>query len=128
MEVPPQIGTVLRRSCVDCHSNNTAWPWYSYVAPVSWLVERDVEKGRRHLNFSRWYQYTLADRSRLLADLASAVKNHEMPLTQYTLVHRRAQLSDTERDLLYQWAREERKKVRAKIIQTSSAEKPAGNP
>lgn len=98
---------------MDCHSSEKRWPWYSYVAPVSWLVERDVRRGRDHMNFSEWQQYTLQKRQKLLADVASAVKNGEMPLTQYTLIHRQAKLSEAERDLMYQWARRERPRFRA---------------
>jgi hypothetical protein len=108
----PEVSKVLTRSCLDCHSNQTVWPWYSYVAPVSWLVERDVAKGRNRLNFSDWNQYSLKQREKFFSDIASAVKNQEMPLSQYTLVHRRAKLSEEEKDAVYVWARLERRKLR----------------
>ena len=111
---PPEVAAVLRRSCMDCHSNRTIWPWYSHVAPVSWLVERDVRRGRDHLNFSEWNTYNFQEQSRLLADVASAVKNREMPLAQYAWIHH-ASLSDAETDLVYQWARAERRKLRATL-------------
>jgi hypothetical protein len=114
LKIPAEITSIFRRSCVDCHSNQTTWPWYSYVAPVSWLVERDVRRGRDHMNFSEWQQYTLQQRQKLLADVASAVKNGEMPLRQYTFIHRQAKLTDAEKDLVYQWARGERRRPRAK--------------
>jgi cytochrome c len=113
LKLPAEITTIFRRSCADCHSSQTAWPWYSYVAPVSWLVERDVRRGRDHMNLSEWQQYTMHKRQKLLADVASAVKNGEMPLAQYTLIHRHAKLSEAERDLVYQWARKERRRLRA---------------
>ena len=108
---PAGVESVLERSCADCHSNHTAWPWYSHVAPVSWLVERDVSRGRDRLNFSNWSRYSVEERRRFLADIASAVKNGEMPLSQYTLMHSKAKLSDAERDAVYQWARLERRKL-----------------
>lgn len=111
--LPPQIAAVLKRSCMDCHSNHTVWPWYSYVAPMSWLVERDVHRGRDHMNLSEWDKYTFNQQEKLLADVASAVKNREMPLRQYTLVHRDAKLSDADTDLVYGWARVERRKLKA---------------
>ena len=98
---------------MDCHSSKTVWPWYSYVAPVSWFVEKDVRNGRDHMNLSEWDQYTFKQRERLLAEIASEVKNREMPLPQYGLVHRNATLSEADTDLLYAWARVERRKVKA---------------
>jgi hypothetical protein len=109
--VPLEIKSVLERSCADCHSNHTAWPWYSHVAPVSWLVERDVHRGRDRLNLSNWSRYSVEERRKFLADIASAVRNGEMPLPQYTLMHSKAKLSDAERDAVYQWARLERRKL-----------------
>jgi hypothetical protein len=133
LKLPAEITSIFKRSCMDCHSSQTTWPWYSYVAPVSWLVERDVRRGRDHMNFSEWQQYTLQQRQKLLADVASAVKNGEMPLRQYTLIHRQAKLTDAERDLVYQWARGERRRLRAKSqspvsqdINTHDAIQPAG--
>src|SRR5690349_5835741 len=117
LKLPAEIATIFKRACTDCHSSQTTWPWYTYVAPVSWLVEKDVRRGRDHLNFSEWQQYTLQQRQKLLADMASAVKNREMPLPQYTFIHRQAKLTDAERDLVYQWARRERRRLRAESQQ-----------
>ena len=103
----------MKRSCADCHSNQTVWPWYSYVAPVSWLVEKDVRRGREHMNLSRWSDYTPQEQQKLLADVATVLKNREMPLPQYALIHRDAKLSDAEIDILYRWARVERRQIRA---------------
>lgn len=86
---------IARTSCYDCHSNETDWPAYSYVAPLSWLVRRDVEDGRDELNFSEW------DRDRGEADdAAEEVLEGRMPLTTYTRVHRDARLTDEEVDIL----------------------------
>ena len=115
LDLPPDMSAVVKRACIDCHSNQTVWPWYSYVAPVSWLIERDVHRGRAHMNLSEWQQYTFTQRQKLLADIASAVKNREMPLSQYTLIHRGARLSDADRNLVYNWARAERRKLRAAL-------------
>ena len=116
LSISAPVAAVLQRSCLDCHSNKTVWPWYSYVAPASWLVERDVGRGREYMNFSAWDSYTRERRMKLLADIAAAVKNHEMPLPQYTLVHRNARLSDTGEELLYQWARRERRRIKGKAM------------
>jgi hypothetical protein len=113
LAMPVEVRALVKRSCADCHSNETVWPWYSYVAPVSWLVERDVRHGRDHINFSRWPEYSFHQQEKLLADIASALKNREMPLPQYAVMHRDAKLSDAEIDIVYQWARLERRKVKA---------------
>jgi hypothetical protein len=105
----------MKQACADCHSNQTVWPWYSYVAPVSWLVEKDVRRGRDELNLSRWSDYSPNKQQKLLADMATVLKNREMPLPQYALMHSDAKLSDAEIDMLYQWARVERRKMRAAI-------------
>jgi hypothetical protein len=118
---PVEVTPLFSRSCMDCHSNETVWPWYSYVPPVSWLVERDVQRGRDRMNLSEWHQYTFKQREKLLADIASVVKNREMPLPQYALVHRHARLSDAETDIVYGWARAERRKL--KSIAKRSAER-----
>ena len=82
---------------------------------MSWLVERDVRRGRDHMNFSRWPEYSLQQQQKVLADVASALKNREMPLPQYALMHREAKLSDAEIDIIYRWARLERRRVKAAL-------------
>ena len=113
LAMPVEVRALVKQSCADCHSNQTIWPWYSYVAPISWLVERDVRRGRDHMNFSRWPEYSLQKQEKLLADIATELKNREMPLPQYALMHREAKLSDAQIDILYQWARLERRRLRA---------------
>jgi hypothetical protein len=103
---------VLERSCQNCHSDRTEWPWYSYVAPMSWLVEYDVHEGRAHLNLSHWQEYSPEKQKELLARMATAVRSRQMPLPRYTRVHPGARLSDTEVELIYQWARSERERVK----------------
>lgn len=115
IQLSPEMTAVLKRSCMDCHSNQTVWPWYSYVAPMSWLVERDVRRGRDYLNLSQWPQYTFQQKEAILADIATAVKNGEMPLRQYVLVHRQARLSEADTDMVYNWARAERRRLRAAV-------------
>lgn len=80
------------KSCFDCHSNKTTWPWYSNVAPMSWLVQSDVDGGRNILNFSEW------DKPQEGRDAADVVRAEEMPPLQYTLIHRGAKMSDAERE------------------------------
>ncbi len=113
LTMPPEVKALVERSCKDCHSSQTVWPWYSYVAPASWLVERDVRRGRGRMDLSKWPQYSFEQQQKLLADIATVVKNHEMPLTQYAFIHRDARLTDADADILYQWARLERRKLRS---------------
>jgi hypothetical protein len=110
-QVPPQVFSTIQRSCRDCHSEQTTWPWYSYVAPMSWLVESDVTEGRSNMNLSHWDELGLEDRQEKLSKVASMVHNKKMPLPQYTLLHRDAKLSDAEADAIYQWAKAERKRL-----------------
>jgi heme-binding protein len=104
---------ILQRSCQNCHSQKTDWPWYSYIAPVSWLLEKDVHQARSHMNLSGWGQYSLEEKQDLLADLAAAVRSRQMPPTRYTLMHRSAKLSEPERERIYQWARGERCRLKS---------------
>jgi hypothetical protein len=86
---------LARRACFDCHSNETVWPWYSHVAPVSWLVQRDVDRARSELNFSEW------DRPQDEADeAAEMVQKGKMPLWYYLPLHPEARLTPSERDAL----------------------------
>ena len=102
----PAVKAVLRRACYDCHSNETEWPWYARVAPVSWLIARDVRKGRAELNFSTWNQYTTQQRVKKLKETWEEVTAGEMPPWFYLPVHREARLSAEDRALLTQWARQ----------------------
>jgi hypothetical protein len=91
-----QTRDLAQRACFDCHSNETVWPWYSKIAPVSWLVYRDVAEGRRRLNFSDWQN----SRLREPGELSSAVTEGEMPPFQYLLMHANAKLSSAEKTQL----------------------------
>lgn len=91
--VPAHVTVVLDRACRDCHSNNTRWPWYSQVAPVSWWVIDHVNHGRSHFNYSDWARYPAADRARLLKNSCDLVREDSMPLPSYRWMHRRARLS-----------------------------------
>ena len=92
----PQTRALVQRACFDCHSNETVWPWYSNVAPVSWLVQKDVIDGRRHLNFSEWG----TRRHEKLDVLLEVVKEDEMPLKIYLLMHPEADFSAAEKQQL----------------------------
>ena len=110
-QVDPAVLAILQRSCRDCHSEATLYPWYSYVAPVSWLIKSDVSRGRKHLNFSRWNEYPLVRKERSLSEIANQVKDREMPLLQYTLLHPDAKLSDSDVNAIFQWTQTERARL-----------------
>lgn len=103
MKLPPEIKTVMQRSCYDCHSNETVWPWYSKVAPVSWLVSKDVVEGREELNFSEWDKYTDKRRTKKIKEIWNEVEEGEMPMLIYTFTHRDAVLSDKDKELIKNW-------------------------
>lgn len=105
-EVPasPDVRAVLRRACYDCHSNESTWPWYSRVAPVSWLVARDVEEAREHLNFSTWNRLSAEDRAEAFEEAWEEVEDGEMPLWFYMPLHPEAKLTAEDRALLRAWS------------------------
>jgi hypothetical protein len=88
------LAAIVQRACYDCHSNNTVWPWYSRIAPVSWLVADDVKEGRAHLNFSEWGLLGADVAQRRLLSACDEVKAGGMPLWQYRLLHPAAKLSE----------------------------------
>ena len=92
-ETPGEFVAVLDRSCGDCHSNRTVWPWYTRVAPVSWLMAAGVKKGREVVNFSEWADYDAATRQALLVKSCEAVSNGAMPGGAWTTLHPEARLS-----------------------------------
>jgi hypothetical protein len=101
---PPDVQAVLKTSCYDCHSRETTWPWYSRVAPISWLVARDVISGRRHLDFSNWNQYPADRKSRKFTGIVREVGKGDMPPWYYTIKHGEARLSQAQKQLLVDWA------------------------
>ena len=110
-DVDPAVGGILEKSCENCHSERTEWPWYSYVAPMSWLIEKDVHEARSHLNLSRWGEYDARKQHDLLAELAAVVRSRRMPLLRYTLLHPGAKPSPDEFERIYQWTRVERRRL-----------------
>jgi hypothetical protein len=101
---PPEVASILRRSCYDCHSNETVWPWYSYAAPVSWLVASDVHGGRRKLNFSEWKGAPDTAQKKHVTDIPKEVKDADMPLWYYLPLHSAARLSPDDVTRLSGWA------------------------
>jgi len=113
LRAPQPVASILQRSCYDCHSNHTVWPWYSQVAPVSWLLKKDVRQGRAEMNFSEWSTFTPRRTARKLQEICEQVDEGEMPMKIYLPLHPDAKLSDDDRRTLCEWAKEERGKVLA---------------
>ena len=104
LAAPPEVDAILRRSCYDCHSHETHWPWYSRVAPASWLLERDVREARSELNFSAWGSYSSDRREHKLEEIVELTASGEMPLWFYVPLHPSARLSEADLATLANWA------------------------
>ena len=110
LQMTPEVEAILNRSCVDCHSHKTAWPWYSNVAPVSWLLTHDVNEGRRHWNVSNWPSDPKRSAHRL-EEMCEQVEKGEMPMAIYVTMHPTAKLSDADKKTLCDWANGERQRL-----------------
>ncbi|HEY5234423.1 MAG TPA: heme-binding domain-containing protein [Verrucomicrobiae bacterium] len=109
---PPQIAAMLHAACYDCHSYETKWPWYSHIAPVSWLIASDVNEGRRNLNLSDWPSDPVRDAKRL-EDMSEKIDYDEMPPAKYTAIHADARLTESQRKELTDWLDAEAKRLKA---------------
>lgn len=110
-ELPENISAVLRTSCYDCHSNQTSYPWYSKVAPASWLLAKDIRNGRDDLNFSDWGSLGKRRQIRNLRKIKEEVSSGAMPLKNYLIIHRKAKLSAEQKSALLKWTTDETKKI-----------------
>lgn len=115
---PAAVQSVLERGCRDCHSHDTRWPWYSTVAPVSWLVIDDVNHGRRHFNYSDWAQYDRDKLPQLLRDVCEQTRKGDMPLPIYLWMHPESRLSGRDVSLLCDWSDAELRSFRLKAEAT----------
>ena len=104
LDVPQELNEIFTRACFDCHSNKTVWPWYSWIAPVSWLVAIDVHEGRSHLNFSAWGKYSSEKKTKLLKEIGKSINEGEMPPFQYLPAHPDAKLSEKDKNAILDWA------------------------
>jgi hypothetical protein len=107
----PEIAQILNTSCRDCHTYNTVWPKYSYVAPVSWLVTDDVNEGRRHLNLSDWGSYAVTRQQAKLETICDEISDGGMPLRQYTWLHPGTALNPQQRQALCAWTEAEQQRI-----------------
>ena len=100
---PAPVLAVLQRSCFDCHSNQTRWPWYTEVSPMSWFVANHVTDGRRHLNYSEWDKYPIPKAAHKLEEMCEQARGGDMPLPSYLWIHRGARLSPADIEALCTW-------------------------
>lgn len=105
LTAPKDVQAILQSSCFNCHSNNTTYPWYSSVAPVSWFTKMHVKEGREHMNFSTWEDYDDEKKLKYLEKIPKAIKS-KMPLPSYLLMHKEAVLTDEDKATLTTWASE----------------------
>ena len=103
IDAPSNVLSILKTSCFDCHSNETIWPWYSYIAPVSFLVSADVNNARKRVNFSEWDKYDDEKRAKKLNAIIEDVEEGEMPLSKYTLIHPDAKMDQVKIKILKDW-------------------------
>tara|TARA_R110002050_G_scaffold200990_1_gene336056 strand:- start:3877 stop:4332 length:456 start_codon:yes stop_codon:yes gene_type:complete len=101
--VPKNINEKLQVSCYDCHSNNTAYPWYNKVQPVAWFLEGHIKKAKEELNFNEWADYSDRRKKSKLKSIISQIRDDEMPLTSYTFMHKEAKFSENEKKEITQW-------------------------
>ena len=108
LPVPADVRAVLERSCKNCHSDETSWPWYSHVAPISWIITRDVHQARKAMNLSEWETYSANKKTDKLEEICEQLTNGDMPDRKYTLIHRQARPTAKERDVVCQWTDDSR--------------------
>jgi len=103
LDAPAEVEAILRGACYDCHSHETRWPWYSYVAPVSWLVAHDVEEARSEMSFSAWGRLDPREQREKREKMWEEVEEGKMPLKKYVVLHRSARLTDEQKRVLRDW-------------------------
>lgn len=114
VSVPDDVEALLRRACYDCHSDETRWPWYSRVAPLSWLIVRDVQHGRSNLDFSSWSTDPVREPTpdQRLRWMCEDIEEGEMPPDLYTLAHPEARLDEADQQLICSWTAQARRSLR----------------
>jgi hypothetical protein len=107
VSLPENVHTILQTACYDCHSNNTRYPWYNYVQPVAWILANHIKHGKKDLNFNEFGSYPARRQQSKLKAIADQVRDGEMPLYSYTIIHKKARLTKEEKSVIIQWAQNE---------------------
>lgn len=103
IKIPKEVQEIIKTSCADCHSNNTAYPWYNNIAPVSWFLAYHVNDGKEHLNFSEWTLYNKNQKNHIIKEMKEEIKKGGMPLFSYTLIHKNTSLTDQQSTAFLNW-------------------------
>lgn len=109
--VPENVKAILDRSCADCHTNETKYPWYSQIQPGAWFLKDHIDEGRRELNLSVWKTYEPRRQRRKLSEICEQVEARQMPLPSYLWIHRGSQMSDADIKTLCDWTTAESQKI-----------------
>ncbi len=104
-QVPADVQAIVNRSCVDCHTNKTTWPWYSNVSPLSWWLVDHVTEAREEMNFSEWGNYAEKRRRKKLEQICEEIEEGEMPLESYLVLHPSAKLTEADREAICRWTK-----------------------
>lgn len=110
-QIPEDVAAVFKRSCNDCHTNETIYPWYSNITPVNWLLASHIDEGRHELNFSAWNTYSGKKKNHKLDEICEQVRSGEMPHNQYLWMHGDAELSDNDKRIICRWVQSEKAKI-----------------
>lgn len=110
--MPVEVKDILKRSCYDCHSNNTTYPWYAEIQPVAWWLDKHIQEGKKELNFSLFTSYSLRRQYRKLEEINEEIKEDKMPLFSYTFIHHGAKLNEQQKTMLANWADSTRNRLK----------------
>lgn len=108
---PTEIASTIKAACYDCHSNQSVYPWYTYVQPVGWFVKNHIEEGKEHLNFSEFGTYMPKKQAHKLEECYELIEKGEMPLSSYTIIHKDAVLTEAQQTELISYFKEIEKKI-----------------
>jgi len=102
--IPDQVNGILKKACYDCHSNNTSYPWYAQIQPVNWYLNKHIKAAKAQLNFDNFKHYSTRRQLSKLRAIENSVEEGTMPIASYTLIHKNAVLSKSEKKLVMAWA------------------------
>ncbi len=111
-QLSSHVQGLLKTSCYDCHSNNTAYPWYNNIQPVKWWLADHVNSGKRHLNFDEFNTYSKEKKLKKLDEITETLRSGEMPLSSYTFIHHNSKLSSADQSEIEKWVSEVKKQIK----------------
>ncbi len=117
--VPENVLSIFKTSCYDCHSNNTVYPWYSTIQPVAWWLDDHIKEGKKELNFSEFAAYRIGRQYKKLDEINKQIKEGEMPLSSYTLIHTNAKMDESQKLIIANWVTALRDSIKAQYPEDS---------